>query len=799
MTVDSSHPADLAVAEVAVAAPVDGPFHYAIPANLQGRLRVGHRVSVPFGRRRSVGFVVDPRSAPPPGLKLKPVESLLDEEPLPPSVLELARFASKYYVAPLGEVLKTALPPALTTAEEARLRVTAKGRDLLAQTGREPGEAVQALQRMSKGPVPLRRIPSRTRTWLLQRGLCELTSAATRRSDPSVERVERAAATDEAWPHLRRSFRRRRIWEQLELGPLPVSLLLREPADRRAVRDLRKLGLVRAAPAAVAPEGFEGPGAAASGLVLSAEQAEAVQDLSERLEASEPGAVLLEGVTGSGKTEVYLRVVEAALRSGRGALVMVPEIGLTPRVEALFEGRFPGQVVTLHSGLGPAERIRRWNRLRSGEARVALGPRSAVWAPVAELAVLVVDEEHDASYKQSSEVRYHGRDLALVRGRNEGALVVLASATPSLETKNQVMAGRIGHLRLAHRPTGHQLPQVRIVDLLEERRMNRSFDIFSRSLADDIRDCISRKEQVILFLNRRGLHPFVSCGTCGDLAACPRCDLTLTLHGGGRLQCHTCGYGARLQDPCSKCGMQDPLPFGAGTQRVAESLQEIAPQATVLRLDRDAATTSRQVERTLSAFRDRRADVLVGTKMVTKGHDFPGVTLVGILMADASLAFPDFRASESTFQLLTQVAGRAGRGDRPGRVVVQTLQPEHPALVFSMSHDVDGFSAQELQQRREAGYPPFGRLALVRCEGKDPERVVAACHHLAEAVGRHPEVRILGPTEAPIARIKERHRHRFLVRCARPSSLLEALWSARRTALPSGVDRIIDVDPHDFL
>jgi primosomal protein N' (replication factor Y) len=547
---------------------------------------------------------------------------------------------------------------------------------------------------------------------------------------------------------------------------------------------------------------------------LTAAQSDAVAEVTSALLRSEFTPFVVHGVTGSGKTEVYLRAIAAALSHGRGAMVLAPEIALTPQLAACFRARFGDQVAVLHSGLGRTARYEQWARLRERRARIVLGARSAVFAPVADLGVVVVDEEHDPSFKQQDGVRYNGRDVALVRAQRSGAVAILGSATPSLESFRAAQAGRYRWLvmseRVAHRP----LPTVELVDLRTYSPGKN--DLLTAPLSKALRETIAAGDQAILFLNRRGYAPAVVCSSCGDAIGCRDCSVALTFHGGasgggggrrgGRLSCHYCGRSSAPPAHCPKCLGTTLDLIGTGTERVEEALRATLaaelPTARVARLDRDSVTTHRQLERTLDAFRGREIDVLVGTQMVTKGHDFPGVTLVGVLLADIGLTLPDFRAGERTFQLLTQVAGRAGRGERPGRVIIQTYCPDHPALRSVKLHDGASFYEQELAARDELGYPPTGRLVLLRVDGVDPATVATTAEALATLARRAAThgVAVVGPAEAPLSKLRGRLRWHLLLRGGDRRSVREVLDVIRtelgRSIKVSARCRVtVDVDP----
>jgi primosomal protein N' (replication factor Y) len=539
---------------------------------------------------------------------------------------------------------------------------------------------------------------------------------------------------------------------------------------------------------------------------LTEDQDRAVTAITQAITAREFKPFLLHGVTGSGKTEVYLRATEHALSSGLGTLVLVPEIALTPQLVGRFRSRFGPQVAVLHSALKDRERLRDWRALRAGEVRVAVGVRSAIFAPVASLGLVVVDEEHDPSFKQEDKLRYQARDLALVRGKHAKAAVVLGSATPALETLENARKGRYGHLKLSSRVDDRPMPRIDVVDLRVERPRQPGAteepSILASPLLVALEQTLGKGQQAILFLNRRGHSTFLLCEVCGLSLKCDQCGVCLTLHRSARrVMCHYCGSARAIPETCGDCG-GPLLQLGLGTERVEAEVSERFPSARVARLDRDAVTSAERLTEMLASFARREIDVLVGTQMVAKGHDFPGVTLVCVVLADTSLCLPDFRASERTFQLLTQVAGRAGRGREPGRVLLQTYNPDAEPIRRVVEADFDGFAERELQWRRALSYPPFTRLAVVRIEGSHPEQTANAARFVARrAAGRLPApsvgVRMLGPAPAPIARIKGQTRWQLLLKGPTHASLAGALAAgeAARTEVPGAVKVVVDVDP----
>jgi len=740
------------LASVAVGRPVKGPFTYLVPPELEGRLRRGQRILVPFGRGRALGFYLGPGRPPEGGGTLKPVSALLEDVPaLPDDVLALVEFAAAYYRHPLGEALRAALPPGLT----------------------DPSE----------GPEPS---PDVVRSVVVV-------------GSPSVDTLRRAPAQAAALGYLLA------VGGRAELDELGRAV----PGARAAVQRLVARGWVQVEERALEPTVAEGLGLARPEQLTEA-QAAALGELQRALDAGGFQPFLLQGVTGSGKTEVYLQAAEHALARGGGALVLVPEIALTPQLVGRFRSRFGSAVAVLHSGLRDRERLLHWKALRAGTVRLAVGVRSAVFAPVRDLALLVVDEEHDPSFKQDEKLRYQARDLAVVRAKQAGATVVLGSATPSLETVENARRGRYRRLRLPARVDDRPMPSVELVDLRRVRPRPTGTPeqppALSPPMVNALGEALGRGQQAILFLNRRGHSTAVVCEACGQGVPCSRCDVSLTFHLRGRnLQCHYCGEARPVPDRCPGCG--GPLvPVGAGTERIETEVAERFPSARVARLDRDAATTAERLTELLSRFARGEIDVLVGTQMVAKGHDFPGVTLVCVVSADTGLLLPDFRAAERTFQLVTQVSGRAGRGKEPGRVLVQTWNPEADAVARVPAHDYDGFAEHELAWREALAWPPFSRLVAVRIEGQDPGETAAVARKLGDRLavllpGPATGVRLLGPAPAPLARLRGKSRWQLLLKAPRQALLGPLLDQLERDleVLPGAVRVVLDVDPGAML
>lgn len=618
-----------------------------------------------------------------------------------------------------------------------------------------------------------------------------------RKSQPKTQWMVRALGRPEGL-----TARQVEVLDVLEAtgGSLTLAELSRRASTTQAlVRTLAKHGAVSLAQERIwrAPPL---PDAQGDGpLVLNPAQEAAVSAIAD----GKPGeAFLLYGVTGSGKTEVYLQAIAKTLAEGKSAIMLVPEIALTPQTVARFRGRFGDRLALMHSTLSDGERFDEWQRLRDGEASVAVGARSAVFAPLPNLGLIILDEEHEGSYKQETAPRYHARAVALQRAALEGAKVILGSATPSVETFYRANLGEITRLDLPGRVSGRPMPPVELVDMREELKSgNRK--IFSRSLRTALDEHLSRGEQVILLMNRRGYASFVLCRSCGETITCPSCSVSLTYHKDHELlRCHTCNFSALNPERCPGCKSPFIKYFGAGTQQVAEAAADLFPEARILRLDRDTTTRKDSHRRILEAFAKGEANVLIGTQMVAKGLDLPRVSLVGVIAADVALNLPDFRAAERTFQLITQVAGRAGRGDLPGRVIVQTYAPEHPSLQFARTHDYDGFYAREVADREVLRYPPFQRLVNVVFSAESPTPAWTAAEAAAALLREDESLTVLGPAESPIALIRGRHRVQVLVKAPDPALVRVALREALRPGrLPrgGGLRVAVDVDPVSLL
>lgn len=713
--------------EVALPVPLRKVFTYDVPSGLKGALQPGSRVAVTFSRRKLAGFVVGGRDDLPEGVaRALPVAGLLESEPVfTPELLRFLEQAAKYYMHPLGEVLRAAAP-ALPAGAMRRLRADG----FLEAAENLPGQRV-----------------AHHTTW-------------------------KVTVTGNDAEGVRLGARQKKLLERLgNRESVLLEELRGEFNDPRAVvRSLVEKGLVEFEEIEASRDPFfRTPILRDEPHPPTAAQQLAIDTIGAAIENRTAEAFLLHGVTGSGKTEVYLRAIDDVRKAGRGAVLLVPEIALTPQLVGRFRARFGDEIAVLHSGLTARQRDDAWQALRRGRVQVAIGARSALFAPVADLGLIVVDEEHDPSFKQDEGFRYHARDMALLRAQYAGAVCVLGSATPSVETYHRATQGRIRLLSLPTRATGATMPEVEIVDLRRHRTGPTGHSLLSGPLHSAIGECLATGHQAIIFLNRRGFSPSVRCAACGTVAECPACSVALTEHRGqGALRCHYCDFHRPVAVACAACGGLEHKRLGVGTEQLEKSIEDSFPKARVARLDRDTASGD-GVEAVLDRLRSGDVDVLVGTQMVTKGHDIAGVTLVGVALADQSLAFPDFRASERTFQLLAQVAGRAGRADTPGNVILQTFQPDHPAVRLAAQHDYESFYAEEIRAREEVGYPPFARLVTVRVHAGAEADARAATQLLADIARQHQAVKdgavqVLGPAPAPLVRLRGRYHYRLLLK-----------------------------------
>ncbi len=802
-----------AYADLSLPVPLDRRFTYSLPESLRHRVRPGCRVLVPFGSRRLTGVVMHVHNEP-PGVETRDVLRLLDAEPVfDAAMLELGQWVARYYCAPLGEVLRAMAPLAADVRQTRIWALTQKGIDVVRQLGldgeqTDPATALlRALEARPLAEATLERKIAGAKKLLAsleRKGLVEAEQAAGLR-DPLRAHAEKLLAEFARRPAEGGKLPRaeRELLAYLELHPGPHRLSDLEQSVKGAPQAGR--ALARKGLATLRYDAAAGDLAwARPRHVLTEPQQRAFDSIRQALESRRFHAFLLHGVTGSGKTEVYLNAIEAALAAGRGALLLVPEIALTPAVAGQFHARFGDQVAILHSAFHDAERAEQWRRLRSGAARVGVGTRSAVFAPVRDLGLVIVDEEHDQSYKQEETPRYHGRDVAVVRAQRGGAVVVLGSATPSLESRYNVDRGKYSLLELPARIADRPLPSVEIVDMRQEFLETRQNALFSRRLLDSIVAKLEAGEQTILLMNRRGFSSAVSCRSCGERLQCVHCAIGLTFHRrDNRLLCHYCNYAQRVPKVCPHCGSEYLWFLGSGSEKVEDELRRCFPHARLARLDRDTAAGKNQYQRILGGFREGAFDILVGTQMIAKGHDIPNVTLVGVINADIGLALPDFRAAERTFQLLTQVAGRAGRHHLPGLVIIQTTAPDHYAIRCAAAQDYARFYEKELEFRRLMRYPPFCAMANILLRAPTQEAAMRLAAEAAQRLGPGGDgIKVLGPAEAPVPRLKSEYRYQILVKTlSRPrlNEMLNALRSYAAEQKWPTTALVVDVDPVTLL
>ena len=807
-------PAGFRFADVALPVPLDKPFTYELPETLRHRVQPGCRLLVPFAHRKLTGVALACHDQSPPH-KARQALRLLDEEPaLTDELLRLGRWIADYYCAPIGEVLKTMVPLGGETRTEKVVSLTPAGMEAarhFTRSGSPNDPYVQLLRTLEKQPRSAdylkRKLPDSDTALrgLKRKGWLEIETVVKER-DPLLARGGRliVAAEDLDAAPTKPTKGERWLIDYLadHPGAHDVEALALERKDVATVaRRLAKTGVVRLSKIATGDETPDStPAKQQPRLKLNPDQQQAFEAARQSIRSNGFQTFLVHGITGSGKTEVYLRAIEESLASGKSALLLVPEIGLTPAVAAQFFARFGDDMAILHSAFSGLERSGQWRRVREGKAHVVLGTRSGVFAPVQNLGLVVVDEEHDASYKQDETPRYNGRDVAVVRAQMAGATVLLGSATPSLESRYNVERGKYQLLSLPDRIEKRPLPRARTIDMRQEFVETGQQSLFARRLDEQIRRRLTQREQIILLLNRRGFSSFVACRSCGERIECQNCSVTLTHHRRDRrLVCHYCEYSEPIPKRCPQCKSEYLYFLGSGSEKVEDLLREHFPRARIARLDRDTVRGRGTYESILHDFREGHCDMLVGTQMVAKGHDVPNVTLVGVVSADIGLGMPDFRAAERTFQLLTQVAGRAGRGSTPGEVLIQTINPEHYAIKFAAAQDYEGFYSQELHFRRLLRYPPFVALAMMIIRSKKLEEALALSGRLGQHLKDLPRgVRMLGPASAPVAKLKSDFRYQFLIKAEGRKALSQVLKKARAFAVENNwpaTALVIDVDP----
>ena len=786
--------------ELALPLPLRQTFTYRLPQHLQENIKIGSRLLVPFGKRNITGYVVELHETLDEALEIeesqiKDALELLDEEPLlTDEILRLTNWTADYYASSWGEVLKASLPAGVNVETEQIVQITSNGRDELLKVSSAKTAKVQLLKYLAEHEeVSMRELGKQFGTSTANRIIRELTkqnwvltflrnlSTKTKpKRRKAVRLSEQLAVSREQFVLNEKQEEIVRILLENE-GEIGFAELL-EQADVSAsvIQTLEKKGMVET----FVREVFRDPLQDAklpelNDFVLTDGQSEAFELIKKALDSESYQAFLLFGITGSGKTEIYIRAMKTALESGKSSLMLVPEISLTPVFSRRLRAVFGDEVAILHSSLSAGERFDEWRRIRKGSARVVIGTRSAIFAPLVNVGIIIVDEEHDGSYRQQESPFYNARDLAVVRANFAQAIVVLGSATPSLETFYNAKQGKYTLLTLPNRIDNGRLAKAELVDMRNVFRENGKDEVFSPELLTAIEETHAKGEQSIILLNRRGFSQFVLCRSCGETIRCQNCDITLTFHRRDNvLMCHYCGFRAKVPTKCPFCDSKFIYFIGEGTEQLEDILRRKFSKLRIERIDRDSMSRRGKLEGLLQDFSEHKIDMLVGTQMLAKGHDFPNVTLVGVVSVDAGLALPDFRSAERTFQLLTQVAGRAGRGDLQGRVLIQTFYPDHYALQHACTQSYENFYAEEVRFRQKLGYPPFVALASILVHHAnynyafDNATILKECLQNANS---ERQARILGPAPAPLARLKGEHRLQMLIKAVNRKKLRELL------------------------
>lgn len=800
--------------EVAVALPVFNTYTYSVPTVMDEYVTAGVRVLVPFGRRRVTGYVLG--DAEPIQKEIKAVLDVLDDTPLfPMSMMPFFKWIADYYKHPLGDVIRNALPGGVNLLESARLSITQEGLDGLKNSLLSHLEK-ELLQLLESGPCRVldihkkfqKTVPGAVLRSFESRGWLQKTYEI--RQARTKSKYERWVCLTDLNPDMTRlSKSRLKIVEclksQKDMSITELKALV--PTAPALVKAMQKDGCLSIYSKRVYRDPFGEAITPDSAPILNRDQ-EAV--VSEVCEAFGKGfeTFLLRGVTASGKTEVYMRLAEEALTSGLSVLVLVPEIALISQTERRFRARFGERIAVLHSGLSSGERFDQWSRILQNEAAIAIGARSAIFAPFNNIGLIIVDEEHDTSYKQESSLRYNARDLAVVRAKFSGCIALLGSATPSVQSYFNVTTGKFRELTLHHRVEQRSLPRIDVVDLRLSKDLSGIRRFITAELRAAIGESLARGEQVLLFLNRRGYASFPVCAACGETIRCKNCDISLTYHRkANAYRCHYCGFSRSALSTCGSCGSDKIKHLGLGTEKIEDAVKAFFPEARIERMDRDTTRRKGAILKLLKNLANTTTDILVGTQMVAKGHDFPGITLVGVICADLSLNFPDFRAGERTFQLLAQVAGRAGRGDRPGRVILQTYTPDHFSIKAATDQDFIAFYEQEIGFRNSLKYPPFSRMIQLKLSGKDKQKTAA----LADTLGNqcralknedptaYAGIEVLGPIEASISKIAGQYRWQILLKGLNAGALHDfvgrLVYDNSAVTGNRGVRLVIDVDP----
>lgn len=801
---------------VAIALPVPKAYTYGVPEHFQNACFPGVRVLIPFGKKRVTGYILSGQETC-GEFTAKNILDVLDDHPLfPESEISFFRWIAEYYLHPLGEVIRTALPSGLESHDESCLFVTEKGLDAFNEKRLSPGEEEIMEFVQKRDPAKLKQLFKTSRNPAVHALVRRMekqdlvtVSYVLKKDGVSAKMEKFIVFQQDPDPTLRMSKKREAILMQVkqknEMSLTGLKALI--PTAPTLIKPLAEAGFIRIIQRRIFRDPLGDPVEPDTPPDLTFEQAAVVKQVQDKADQGF-SAYLLTGITGSGKTEVYMRLVLDVIEKGKKAIVLVPEIALISQTERRFRARFGERIAVIHSSLSQGELLDQWRKIALDKVDIVIGARSAVFAPFENIGIIVVDEEHDTSYKQETGLRYNARDLAVVRGKLCQCPVLLGSATPSLQSYQNVVLKRFEELKLETRINRNPLPEITLVDLKKYKDGRPDYRIVTPELSKAIRQCLDKGDQALIFLNRRGFATFPVCKDCGKALTCRFCDITMTLHKGhNQYRCHLCGFGRPVDTACPECKSKKIRPFGFGTEKVESMLKELFPDARIVRMDQDSTSKKGAVIKILKMIRNRTVDIVVGTQMLAKGHDFPSITLVGVVCADLSLSLPDFRAGERTFQLLAQVAGRAGRGDTPGKVIMQTYNPDHFIIEASRKQDFQEFFHNEAPFRKALMYPPFSRMTQLKISGQDSETVKAYAEDVAkilkdliETEGQlRQSVQVLGPAEAPIQKISSRFRWQILIKS--PSSafvnrLVKATLEHPRAKPKSGISLSVDVDPY---
>ncbi len=798
---------------VALNIPLDKLFTYEVPQKLENLIEVGKRVFVPFGRRKRTGFVVAIKSSCDLAT-VKSVLEILDEEPLfNEGDLEFYQWICDYYIYPLGKALAEIIPSG-TEKKDVLWIIPIPVLEGIALTPTQE-KVLAVLQNYPQG-VTLKTLAQE----------CKLTNAAStvrglhllgllrfeekQKKQLSVRTEKICSLVQDKIAGAKITAKQKTVLEFLEKhGPCPTTrLIMSTNVSASVITGLFKKGLLEFGSAEVIRRASLDSALNRDDkeIELNREQESALSEISSRLNNNDFTAILLHGVTGSGKTEVYLKAIEQVLKSGGTAMYLVPEIALTPQLISRISGRFDeNKIAVLHSGISESVRYDQWREIKRGQIQLVIGARSAVFAPLPNLKLIIVDEEHDSSYKQDDRLCYHARDLAVVKAKNSRAVAVLGSATPSLRTYFNTQINKYLYLELTQRVQNRPLPVVEIIDMKSQKEEHGKISLLSDKLISAITDTLKNNEQVLLFLNRRGFDTFLVCADCGYNFHCPNCSVSLKHHlSENIIKCHYCGFQQKAIPVCPSCGGSRVRSYGAGTQKLEKEIEKLFPGARVQRMDSDTSSRNGAYEIILKDLEEKKIDILIGTQMIAKGHDFPFITLVGVVAADTSLNMPDFRAAEKTFQILTQVAGRGGRGDNPGKVIIQTFNPENYALLNAKNHDYKSFYNDELKFRQELQYPPFGQIINIRLSSVKKDAVMSESKTLAKKTNGITEtinnsIEIIGPAPAPLAKLNGRFRFQMLIKGANINILRLIARELLQKHNSSFVKMTVDIDPENFM